>query len=223
MSISAKLALLLSVVALSGCQLESDDKKTEDLVDSCNGETFGIPEFDITDMSVVVLNQMQPHVEDGNGINFSDLRFELRATTQNLAKVNNTQPQFQLSFFPKANACSPRPPFTNEKVISMDITSSFNFNEEYPAGENLNQFVDVVAATSETSYVRYQNDEREFMTLAEYLMQPEVVASAYMALEFNAEPLYSSDQIFYINIELDSGEKFQLQTPLVTISSSLDK
>lgn len=72
-------------------------------------------------------------VSDTSVIRFDYLRINLRFTGKYYSNVMNN-----FSLFPRAYACSPAEPFSEEKVTSITITANKDYDSLHPAGSNLN-------------------------------------------------------------------------------------
>jgi len=205
--------VLSTLLLLSGCQ--SDDKSSPDYVDSCGGEDFADPVFDIADMSVRVFNSNEMYIA-ASPIDYQQLKFAIVSDPQFMAKKRSSWDEMNFSLFPSAHACSPLPPYSNENIVSLEVSSNYNFNDELIAGENLNSVFDVVY--SDSSEYRTYAEGRQYLSLEDYLAQPEVNAGMIIEITLNQAPQYFAEQSFSIQIELDSGEKFQLETPVIDLT-----
>lgn len=223
MQLLLNMIISVLVLFLLGCQLDLDKNKKskdKDIIGSYCGPLTGPSKYDITEMSLVV-SHGETVYQEGAPLPYNAMSISIRAAIQFLAKTDKRKLEYGFSLFPSAHACSPITPYTEENVKSLNIRSSFNFNDDFLAGENLNQFFDVVSAESSTPNYTYKNGKRISMNLVEYLNQEEVDAGRDIVLKLNTQPNYYMDQTFYIDLELDSGDKFQLQSPLISLKEKV--
>lgn len=119
-----------------------------------------------------------------------------------------------LSIFNKAYACSPPPPYTNEVIESITITSDRDFSVEYPAGSSLNELF--VVAHQRFGYVYDENSdgERIYKPLNDFLnTQPS--ASMFMQLMLTQTPESEKSHQFTIDYKHTDGEQFTISTTTV--------
>ena len=218
--------LLLFVVFLViyGC-----DKQFAEL--SPCGDLSSYPtEFDIINMSVHILEAQESksylsmilgevYSEDSE-VNFSDIVFSIDSEVQMIALKTEKRKSPSFSMISAAYACSPVTPSTKEKIVAFQITSSSAFNSSLAAGDSLVSKFDVVFADSATYFYSYEDSTVDYFNLDRYLEQDEVYASYNMQLKLNESPEFEGRHIFFIEITLDSGEKFILETPEISLLTS---
>jgi len=223
-----KLIPFIVLLLLSGCQ--------DDDGNSC-GDLGSYPtEFDITDLSLQVLMAQEEKTyvamvygelyQANTDVNYNDVVFSLVAETQYVAtdshKKLNKHPQKNTNFtlISSAHACSLIPPSTNEKIVDIKITSSYAYNSSIAAGESLKSKFSVVFAESQTPFYAYQDGVIEYYSLEQYLDQDDVYAGNVIQLKLTESPELPGGHVFFIELTLDSGEVFIIETPEMSFSSS---
>ncbi|WP_196159458.1 hypothetical protein [Reinekea sp. G2M2-21] len=218
--------LLLFVVFLViyGC-----DKQFAEL--SPCGDLSSYPtEFDIINMSVHILEAQESKSYPGiilgevysedSEVNFSDIVFSIDSEVQMIALKTGKRKSPLFSMISSAYACSPMMPSAKEKIVAVKISSSSAFNSSLAAGDSLVSKFDVVFADSATYFYSYEDSSVSYFSLERYLEQDEVYASYNMQLKLNESPEFEGQHIFFIEITLDSGEKFILETPVISFLTS---
>ncbi|WP_020404804.1 hypothetical protein [Gracilimonas tropica] len=76
---------------------------------------------------------------------------------QEFYTLNERVPSF--SIFPKAYACSPAIPVSEEMITDLKVYSNSNFNSEYSAGENLAPLFEVVVLYRNSGYRQFELNE----------------------------------------------------------------
>ena len=125
--------------------------------------------------------------------------------------------------FNSAFACSPVPSTTDEIIADIKITSSAPFNSELASGAVLNEKFNVVFNHSETSFYDYNPTGPGvlYFSLEQYLAQENVAAGYGIQLKLNEAPEYAGEHIFFIEMALDSGEVFSVETPEVSFLNKI--
>lgn len=191
--------------------------------DNCNGsKTPSSSQYDIVGMIADGVKAVEPLEVQSVPLLFNSLAaeesvgidefiLELRATTGPAFAKNTRTDTFDYSFsiFPKAHACSPAPPFTNEKIELMTITSTSDFSEEYPSGTDLKVLFSVIY--NETNLYDTSGENLVAYRLDEYVaLKPN--AGALMQLVLNDTPAVSKSHQFYIEYSHTDGEFFTMST-----------
>lgn len=213
-------ALLICPLLLLACGESNDEDPCGDLGSQPSG-------FDILAMDLNLLvdpntYQTPTYVfaadyEEGQPVPFESVVFSLSATIEYLYSNSKSRGFFQFSLFPRAYACSPIPPSAIENLEEVSITSSVDFTDDYPAGASLNAFFDIVYMNSVWNHYELVSTDdgivASYYSVADYMAQEDVQASSGIQLRLNSEPQNLSEHVFFINISLDSGEEFFLETP----------
>lgn len=237
-----KIVLLAAVLLISACN-ESSKSSDDELKPDPNPEVAGCGDsapskFDITDINVQILQAPEPKTYPrrviGSSLDasvdtqYDGIVFSLESETQSLAAHKTKLPRAQkkgitFSLLNSAFACSPIPPSTDEMIIGMNIKSSSPFNDELAAGTILNEKFNVVFTHSETPYYDYDpiNSGVIYYSLEKYLAQVGVGAGEVIQLKLNEEPQYAGNHIFFIEITLDSGDVFSMETSEVSLVKTL--
>ncbi len=238
-----QLVILASVLLISACEIgkESTAADPGPIISECGSS--GTPEFDITNVDLQVLQAPEPktYAKMANGFIFdidmdaqySDVVFSLESVTQNIAKNREMQngvgkgntllDTLSFTFFNSAYACSPLPPSTKEKIINIKITSSAPFNDEFAANQSLASKFDVVYIDAPDDFYSYVNGGIEYYSVESYVAQPDVKAGNIIQLKLNEEPQYSGNHIFFIEMTLDTGEIFTMESPELSLITAADK
>jgi len=235
-----QIVLLPLVLLVVGCGGESEttdvELKPDPMVAGCGD--VGPNTFDITAVDVEVLPAPEPKtypvwVIDSSfdvaadtqydGIIFS-LKSEVQYLAANKTELQRTrQKRITFSLFNTAFACSPLPPSTNEKITDIKITSSAPFNTELASGAVLNEKFDVIFTHSETPYYDYNPTGPGvlYYSLEKYLAQENIAAGFGIQLKLNEAPEYAGEHIFFIEMTLDSGEVFSMETAEVSLLNNI--
>jgi hypothetical protein len=207
---SAIFASALLALLIAGC---SNDEGPDN---PCGG--FSSPEYVINNYTLSVFNSDSRGESVGgdvytgeDAIDFNSFIIKLDIKTGTVAKRFDTI--FDFSLMSKAYACSPVLPFTQQRISSINITSSAAFNDDLPAGTSLNDVFDVVYLDYvPTPYYSEQNDEVDYFSVAEFTAQPDNVPAETTQLALNTEPAYKQNHVFFIEINFESGEQFLLES-----------
>ncbi|MCF2858414.1 hypothetical protein L1286_13075 [Pseudoalteromonas sp. SMS1] len=134
-----------------------------------------------------------------------------------LSKQRRVRP---FSFINTAYALSPVPPTVKQKIKAITITSAYDLNDKYPAGHTLNDVFVVTTASIGNHFYDYDADKRVYLTVSEYVesnTQNEAAHTGFaLDLMLNTAPTLASSMTFYIEIALDDGKVFSLETPEIT-------
>ncbi|OCQ21278.1 hypothetical protein A7985_11675 [Pseudoalteromonas luteoviolacea] len=136
---------------------------------------------------------------------------------QNSAKIMRFKP---FSLMNKAYALSPVPPQVAQKISAITVTSAYDFSDEYPSGSNLNDLFLVTEASVGNQFYTFEEDKRAYFTVTEYIENnihnEHAHAGFILNLMLNTAPELDSSITFYIEIELDNGKVFSLETTEIT-------
>ncbi|WP_260492034.1 DUF5034 domain-containing protein [Pseudoalteromonas maricaloris] len=212
----AKLVFASAVLAVGLVGCNSDSSGPDD--GQCGGvgnSRFDITGFNLGEFSADQVDEWVNTEYDGvEPISYQTLVFQLKADTQSVAQLS--APSFEFSLISTAYACSPVPPYTDEKITDINITSSAAFSDEFPAGSSLNEVFDIVYIGSDYSnqvdYRRLDNGENDYFSISEFLDMEDKKASEFIQFALNSEPTYKQNHVFYIEISLDTGEQFSLES-----------
>jgi hypothetical protein len=148
-----------------------------------------------------------PEVEAFNTtqpIAFTKLLIRLAADVKYYAVTASPKP---FSFMSAAYACSPPNPGykgTKERVSSIRITSSFDFDAAHPAGSSLNDVFKL-------QYAGPQRDPLPAMEIDFFLAQDQPTPPEWLNLKLKQKP-DNQIQNFQIEYEFTNGEKYTLQS-----------
>ncbi|AZZ98077.1 hypothetical protein [Pseudoalteromonas sp. R3] len=149
-------------------------------------------------------------------VTYQDIVFGLDTQTKSVTTASWLDIPHSFSLITKAYALSPIPPHTEEDIVSIDITSASDFSEAYPSGSKLNALFSVTYADTLNKYYSYKNDVKTFFTVEEYVQYGQanggLNAGFTRNLILNTGPDYPVNMTFYIEIELDNGKIFSLET-----------
>ncbi|MFY8299922.1 DUF5034 domain-containing protein [Pseudoalteromonas sp. SS15] len=180
--------------------------------------SFSNPEYVINNYTLSVFNSDARGVyvggdayESVDAIDFQSFIIKLDIEKSALAKRFDTF--FDFSLISKAYACSPIPPYTEQRISSIKVTSSAAFNDDLPAGSSLNDVFDVVYLDYvPTPYYSEQNGDVDYFSVTEFTAQPDNMPAEITQLALNTEPKYKQNHVFFIEINFHSGEQFLLET-----------
>ena len=153
--------------------------------------------------------------EKYNGINkvaYKELVFSIDSDVQTIITRRKKSKNMTFSIISSAYACSYIPPSTDEQIVDIKITSSTAFNNELGTWDSLKSKFEVVYADYATDYYSYQNSEYLYYSLSDYLKQDEVYAGNTIQLRLTEAPEFVDNHIFYIELSLNTGEVFTLET-----------
>jgi len=153
----------------------------------------------------------------GESVDWNEFVIELTSIKHFLSSIDKDRPRsFDLSLISKAYACSGIPPFTKEKIASINIISNYDYSAALPAGSSLNEVFDVVwnnlefRRNSNTGeIIPYNLDEFNELT---------PTAGNLIQVRLNQAPTLSFNHEFIIEYTHVDGESFSLLTPLVTFN-----
>lgn len=143
-------------------------------------------------------------------VNALNYLIELKAVTEPpyyTASKNFTIMDF---FFGKpAMACSPLPPYTDELISQLTITSDSDFSTLYPAGSSLNKLfaVQYTSAYQDYDYTSGQNVD-EFVDFNPH-------GALKIQIVLTEPPTVAKEHVFKIQYMHDSGEYFEVYTAQV--------
>lgn len=210
---------------VTGCD---DSKQVEPEVSTC-GDLSSFPiEFDITDIGLQVLMAPEPKTypgivigdlyDENTEVAYNDVIFSIDSITQLIASKKEKNKNISFSFISSAYACSPISPSTNEKIVDIKITSSGAFNGTLTTGDSLTSKFNVVYADSETDFYGYENGVIAYYTLNQYLEEDDVYAGNTIQLKLAEAPEFSGTLAFFIELTLDTGEIFTVETPEISFT-----
>ncbi|MGY5449571.1 hypothetical protein ACVFI8_01255 [Agarivorans sp. MS3-6] len=215
----------ITLLSIAGCNV-SDQLKSEE---SLCGDLSSLPtEFDITDANIEVLMAPEPSTypdmamgnsySESTEVEYSDIVFSINSEVELIALTKPTSQPFSFALVSKAYACSPALPSTNEKIVDIKITSSTAFDSDLASGDSLKSKFIVSFADSETRFYNYVDDGVEYYSLNQYLEQDDVHAGNVVQLKLAEAPEFSGSYVFFIELSLDSGEVFMLETPEISFT-----
>jgi hypothetical protein len=122
------------------------------IVVSCGGGSdcgsgFDYTSFDIDNMTLYAHDRNTVYTApfDDDIYSFDDIEFTIIADEiTKLSYIPKTF--FQYGLVPRAYACSPVPPSTDEVIREIIITSDSDYSDEYLAGSNLADLFEVISA-----------------------------------------------------------------------------
>ena len=195
-----------------------------DCSDSCGcGGGISDTSFDI--QSIVIENRSFVVLSDENWIpvetdpinsdetvNALNYLIELRAVADPpyYATIKNSGHGILDFLFGKpAMACSPAPPYTNEIISQLTITSDSDFSTSYPAGSSLNTLfaVQYTSAYQDYNYVSGQNVD-EYVDLNPH-------GALRIQFVLTEVPALAKEHIFKIEYVHEGGEYFEAYTERV--------
>ncbi|MCG7535066.1 hypothetical protein [Pseudoalteromonas sp. OOF1S-7] len=160
-------------------------------------------------------NRDTPYQGTGE-VTYQDIVFGLDTQTMSVTTASWLDIPHSFSLITKAYALSPVPPQTEENIVSIKITSATDFSQAYPSGSNLNALFSVTYADALNKYYTYKNETKTFFTVEEYVQYGQanggLNAGFTRNLILNTGPDYPASMTFYIEIELDNGKTFSLET-----------
>ena len=148
----------------------------------------------------------------GDTVGVDGFVMELISTTQRVTHIEKKQkPSFEFSFIRKAHACSPPPPYTNEKVAGISITALSDFSDDYLSGSSLNEVFDVTYNDYDL-YATDSNNQTIAYNLDEFVdLNPN--GGLLTQLKLNSSPTLNMNHQFEIRYELEGGETYTITTP----------
>ncbi|CAA0106825.1 Uncharacterised protein [BD1-7 clade bacterium] len=164
-------------------------------------------------------------------VRFDQIVFVLTAQTQIIAANDkgqgsqpsiDRQPQRRLvSIFPSAYACSLAPtlPIAAERLVGLAITATSDYTDALPVDSSLNAIFDITDMQGGTTYWEFDGVQRDFYSVERYLQQGLNAAASYTALELTEAPASADMYTFEVQISLDSGEIYTLQTDAINLSN----
>lgn len=204
-------------VGLVGCNSDSSGPHGGDQCGDIAKSMFDITDFSLGEFKIEHGNVdefVNSPYDSTLPINYQELVLQLKADTQYVAGVSG--PSFQFSLISTAYACSPILPFTTESITDIKITSSAAFSDELSAGSSLNDVFDVVFIgleySNQVAYRQLESSEKDYFSISEFLNIEEKRASKFIQFALNSEPTYKQNHVFYIEISLDTGEQFSLES-----------
>ncbi len=194
----------------------------------CGGPTYRSYDVNGYDLTTAITDEVRgPDLPsdgelytEGEPAQHEALLITLVTDIELLASQTQDAQRLRFSLFNRAYACSPVPPSPNEEIASINITSSNNFNDIYPAGTSLNGVFNVVYTDASADFARISGDATEFFSLEEYLQQEEVTPSQLFQLVLNTEPTSNNVHQFDIEIIFTNGKVFEISTSQVTFDES---
>lgn len=187
---------------------------------------FGSSRFDITgiEVSAVTYDELPSNIHNpvettaldaANTITNGQLILELDADTTSASTLASTKnSSFSFSLISPAYACSPPPPYTDETIQSLNITSDSDFSADYPAGSNLNPLFTVEYRDWTTPLHTDANGNQTPYTLNEFVAANEKGARK-IQLRMIAAPASGQSHIFNIDYQHTNGEQFSASTGVI--------
>jgi len=194
---------------------------TQGLISLCgdSNSEVSITDYSINNKKLIMNDSAFPAYYIGDlpsseVVSITDFYINIHSAFESIAKkINTEKPKPSFSFIRKAHACSPLPTYTNQLVSSFKIVSNQNIGD-IPAGDSLNGlfnfFKDNYEATSAITIESYNT-----FKIDEYLAFNEEAPISFY-LNFLGEVESGSTHTFQVNMELDTGEMFELFTNPVT-------
>ncbi|NNG41773.1 hypothetical protein HJP15_02250 [Pseudoalteromonas sp. NEC-BIFX-2020_002] len=99
----------------------------------------------------------------------------------------------------------------NNKLTKLNVYSSADFSADLTAGSSLNDVFSVIEFNIENS--------QEAVTVTKVQELLPVMMQRYFNFTLNTAPEFESSHVFYIEISLDNGKQFLLETPEVLLSN----
>ena len=99
----------------------------------------------------------------------------------------------------------------NNKLTKLNIYSSADFNTDLAAGSSLNNVFSVIEFNIE--------NRQEAATNAKVRQLLPIMMQRYFNFTLNTAPEFESSHVFYIEISLDNGKQFLMETPEILISN----
>lgn len=208
--------LLVSVAFLSLIVGGCGSDKIEGPDDTCSGTSN--PEYVIKSYTLSVFSS-DPRggyvggdtYESADPIDFGSFILKLDIEKNTLAKRFDTS--FDFSLMSKAYACSPVLPYTQQRISSINITSSAAFSDDLPAGSSLNDVFDVVYLDYvPTPYYNSTGDSIDYFSVSEFIAQDDNIPAEITQLALNTEPSFKQNHVFFLEINFHSGEQFLLES-----------
>ncbi|WP_125721370.1 hypothetical protein [Pseudoalteromonas rubra] len=149
-------------------------------------------------------------------VTYQNIVFGLDTQTMSVTTASWLDIPHSFSLLTKAYALSPAPLQTEENIVSINITSASDFSQAYLSGSNLNTLFSVTYTDTLNKYYSYKNEIKTFFTVEEYVQYGQanggLNAGFTRNLVLNTGPDYPVNMTFYIEIELDNGKTFSLET-----------
>jgi len=151
-------------------------------------------------------------ITEGESVKADTYVLSLISIKEQLANLRRKSKIRSFSFINSAIACSPVPPYTNQKIVSINISSTSVYSDDTQAGSSLNHIFDV--AFDEAGNTNYEkvSDIYTLYSLEEYLKQPDIRAGEVIQLMFNTLPNSGSEHVFTVEYSLDTGEIFEVSS-----------
>jgi hypothetical protein len=99
----------------------------------------------------------------------------------------------------------------NNKLTELNIYSSADFSAELTAGSSLNDVFSVLDFNIQSS--------QQAVTVADVQASLPLDMQRYFSFTLNTAPEFESSHVFYIEISLDNGKQFLLETPEILLSN----
>ncbi|KZN29675.1 hypothetical protein N474_21230 [Pseudoalteromonas luteoviolacea CPMOR-2] len=159
-----------------------------------------------------------------NSVAFDDVIIGLDTQTEYVKAIAKQKLFGPFSLINKAYALSPVPPKVEQKISSISITSAYDFSDEHPSGSSLNDLFLVTEASAGNQFYKFEEGKRAYFTVTEYLENnthnKHAHAGFIINLILNTAPELDSSITFYIEIELDNGKVFSLETAEITYQAA---
>jgi len=222
-------ALVLASALLVACGAESDNSN------ACNSEP-GVYDIGRASALTLVVSNQESKLEEIDNKTYLYHRVEAEYLNEEVAydelsfgvkfdvdvyTADNTF-AFPLPFIAVANACSGNTAYEYaEKITSINVTASAAYSGELPAGASLNDVVEWQGAYYiETTDFGFHQEGTQLQSLSETFADNSEAASDVVVLGLSQPPEQSGTYIFFIEVTLDNGEVYQVETPEVSIKGS---
>jgi len=131
---------------------------------------------------------------------FSELAIHMIPNTESYTA--QAKPEFNLSFFETAYACSPPIPSSEDKITDIQIFSNKDYSNEFSSQNNLSELFDII--------VRYPNRSNQRVSLSEFLTSNPEAPTEIVLIPTTAPSTTNSFQLtikyFQDGLELDHYE-----------------
>ncbi len=128
-------------------------------------------------------------------LSFDEVALEITAIQDTYIAAK--KPVYRFRLVPAAYACSPAIPVTDDQINSITISSESDFNESYPAGENLADLFDV--------YANYLQKGPRLTTDTDFDIIGSNVPESLVLL-LNTPPEFSNEFEFNVRIDVDGKQ-----------------
>ncbi|MDK2596191.1 hypothetical protein [Pseudoalteromonas obscura] len=224
------IGLFILVVTLLGCGSDSsvtplpeppEKQKTQQVTKGIDLYLFN-REVD-QKIDTHIIKRASPY-QANTPVAHQNLIFGLDTVTETVVIASSFSSSMWPAIISKAYARSPEIKTTKESIKSIKITSAYDFNEDFLAGSILNQLFSVTFATFPNKYFSYKEENRIYTTLNTYIETANNAPLTPLGLRtdliLNTPPNAQFPMTFYIEIELDDGQMFTIESPEIQFISN---